>query len=314
VDFEPTPDQEAVLEAVAALLARHAGPERAMALAAKGEYDAELECALEAGGFLELAQGEDTGLLEAALLVEAVARAGGVAAVAARALVAPLVAGRDLPGPVALARAGEDAPVRFGAHARTLLVADGDVARVVALAAGDAEPVPSNFGLPMGRIAAAARARGEPLGPGSGARLRSAWRTALAVEMAGTMHAALDVALDHVRGRRQFGRPIGAFQAVQHRLARCAVLVEGTRWLAREAADRGAPEEAAALAAAHGAFAAKQVFDETHQFSGAMGFTRGHDLHVWSMRLQALRLELGGVAAHRRAAARVRWDPPGGAP
>jgi len=307
-------DQRAVLEAVESLLERHAGPERAVELAAGDDYDHALHASLAEAGFLDVLATDGMGPLEAALVVEAVARHAGVVSAGASALVAPAVGQAHGAEACALVDGDGEAPVRFGAHARTLLVADGDVARVVALAAGDAEPVPSNFGLPMGRIAAAARARGEPLGPGSGARLRSAWRTALAVEMAGTMHAALDVALDHVRGRRQFGRPIGAFQAVQHRLARCAVLVEGTRWLAREAADRGAPEEAAALAAAHGAFAAQQVFDETHQFSGAMGFTRGHDLHVWSMRLQALRLELGGVAAHRRAAARVRWDPPGGAP
>ncbi len=53
--------------------------------------------------------------------------------------------------------------------------------------------------------------------------------------------------------------------------------------------------------------AAGRVFVETHQFTGAMGFTREHDLHVWSMRLQALRLEAGGVGGHRRAVAEARW-------
>jgi alkylation response protein AidB-like acyl-CoA dehydrogenase len=130
---------------------------------------------------------------------------------------------------------------------------------------------------------------------------------ALAVEIAGTLRAALDVTLDYVKKRRQFGRAIGSFQAVQHRLAQAAALVEGTRWLALEAAGLGAPEERAAVAAAHAAAAAKHVFDETHQFTGAMGFTREHDLHATSMRLQALRLELGGVGAHRRAVAATRW-------
>jgi hypothetical protein len=75
----------------------------------------------------------------------------------------------------------------------------------------------------------------------------------------------------------------------------------------REAAFRGAPSEAAATAAAYAAAAAAQVFAETHQLSGAMGFTRQHDLHVFSLRLQALRLEAGGEGAHRRAAAAARW-------
>jgi hypothetical protein len=41
-----------------------------------------------------------------------------------------------------------------------------------------------------------------------------------------------------------------------------------------------------------------------------MGFTREHDLHVWSLRLQALRLEAGGAAGHRRALAQARWSRP----
>jgi hypothetical protein len=65
--------------------------------------------------------------------------------------------------------------------------------------------------------------------------------------------------------------------------------------------------EAAATAAAHALAAAGRVFDETHQLSGAMGYTREHDLHVFSMRLPALRLEAGGVAAQRRAVAAARW-------
>ena len=114
--------------------------------------------------------------------------------------------------------------------------------------------------------------------------------------------------LDYVKRRRQFGRAIGSFQAVQHRLAQCAVAVEGSRWLVYEAASAGRaarrrPRPPPRIAAA----AAGLVFAETHQFTGAMGFTREHDLHVWSMRLPALRLEAGGVAGHRRAVADERW-------
>jgi alkylation response protein AidB-like acyl-CoA dehydrogenase len=309
VDFELSDDQRAILEAVDALLARHAGAERAIALAGKGAYDSELEAALVQAGFFDLAGGDDTGPLEAALLVEAVARAGGLVAVGAAALVAPLVLEDDAPGPIALAVAGSDAPVRFAAHARTLLVLDAYVARRVDLVSGDVEPVRSNFGYPMGRPREGLLAGGATLGRRSGARLRNAWRTALAVEMAGTLRAALDVTVDYVKGRRQFGRAIGSFQGVQHRLAQAHVMVEGARWLALEAAWQGCPEEGAAVAAAHAATAAHRVFGETHQFSGAMGFTHEHDLHVWSMRLQALRLELDGAAGHQRAAAAARWDP-----
>ncbi len=149
--------------------------------------------------------------------------------------------------------------------------------------------------------------RGESLGSGSGGRLRAWWRVALAAEMVGTMAAALDVTLDYVKRRRQFGRAIGSFQAVQHRLAECAVVVEASRWLCYQAAWVGAPSEAAATALAYAGSAGLRVFRETHQLSGAIGFTREHDLHVWSMRLQALRFECGGVAEQRRTIARERW-------
>jgi len=305
MDFELDDDQRAIQEAVEALLARHAGPARAIELAAKGDYDIALDAALAEAGFTELAR--DAGWLEAALLVESVARAGGVVAVGAGALVAPRVAERALPGPIALASAGSPGPIRWAAHARTLLVLDGADARVVALAAAEAAPVRSSFGFPMARVSEAALRRGDPLGAGSGARLASAWRLALAAEAVGAMRAALDVTVDYTKRRRQFGRAIGSFQAVQHRLAECHVWCEGARWLVLEAASRGAPAEESAVAAAHAIAAAGRVFAETHQLSGAMGYTREHDLHVFSMRLPALRLELGGLGAHQRAVAESRW-------
>lgn len=306
MDFELTDEQRAILESVESLLAQRAGAVRAAELAPKGGSDAELDRALRDAGFAEIALGEETGALEAVLVVEAVARACGVVSAGAEILVAPRVAGRALPGPVALAVAGRGEPVRFGAHARSALVLDGDVARVAALEPGEGAPVSSNFGYPMGRLALAP-GRGESLGAGSGERLVSWWRLALAAEAVGTMRAALDVTLDYVARRRQFGRAIGSFQAVAHRLAECAVLVEGSRWLGYEAAHHGARAEAAATAAATAMAAAQRVFNETHQFTGAMGFTREHPLHAWSMRLWALRLELDGASGHRRAAARARW-------
>jgi alkylation response protein AidB-like acyl-CoA dehydrogenase len=307
VDFELDDDQRAIVEAVEALLAKHAGPERAAALARREAYDAELEAALAGAGFLGVALAEGAGALEAALVVEAVARAAGVAAVGAAALAVPVALGRALPAPVALVDEAWPGPVRYARDARTLVALRGDDARAVALAPGDAVPVPTSFGYPLARVDEALARAGQDLGPRAGRRLRGGWRLALAVELAGTMRGALDATVRYLKERRQFGRPIASFQAVQHRLAWCAVQVEGSRWLALEAAARGAPEEAAALAAAHAAQLAKRVFAEAHQLSGAIGYTREHALHVWSMRLQALRLELGGAAEHARAAARARW-------
>jgi alkylation response protein AidB-like acyl-CoA dehydrogenase len=311
VDFERSDDQRAVLEAVDALLARHAGPARAIELGAKGAYDDSLDAALGEAGFSEIALGAETGPLEAALVTERVAHAAGMVAFAATALVAPLVAGRALPGPVALARVDEVGPIRFAPAARTLLVLDGEQACVCSLSAADVTPVRSNFGYPVGRVSEAARRRGEPLAHGSGERLLAWWRVALAVEALGAMDAALRFTVRHLTQREQFGRPIGSFQAVQHRLADCAVQLEGARWLAYEAAAQGAPAEGAACAAGYALAVAGRVHRETHQLSGAIGYTTEHDLHVWSLRLLALRLELGGTGAQLRALARERWGAAG---
>lgn len=308
MDFELDPLQRQILEAVERLLARHAGPARAIALAREAAYDFELDAAIAEAGFDAAMDPESrAGALETTLIVEAAARAANVTSYAAQALVAPAVAGRRLPGPIALGAGEADAPLRFGAQARSLLWLDGDEARLVSIEQGEARAVPSNFGFPMGRVPGELLRRGESLGVGSGDRLLRWWRLALAAEAVGTMSAALDQTVGYLKERRQFGRTIASFQAVQHRLAECAIRVEGSRLLVYEAAHHRAPEEASACAAAYALESARQIFRETHQLSGAIGFTREHDLHVWSMRLHALGSELSGATGHRRALAAARW-------
>ena len=79
-------------------------------------------------------------------------------------------------------------------------------------------------------------------------------------------------------------------------------------WLARETAAHGAPAEAAATACTQATVAAKQVAAETHQLSGAIGFTKEYPLHVFTTRAQGLTLELGGLEAHARSID-VRMSP-----
>jgi alkylation response protein AidB-like acyl-CoA dehydrogenase len=316
MDYAPNDDQRAILGAVGALLARHAGAARAIELAAKEAYDQALDDALRGAGFVDVARGEDTGPLEAALVCEAIAAAAGVVSYGASALVVPGVldgsTAEPLPGPVALTTVEHGAPVRFGAKARTWLVLDvaSDTAWIASLAPGDSMPSQTSFGYPVGSFPEALAQRCRVLPAGSAERLASWWRVALAVEAAGTMRAALACTVAYLKERRQFGRAIGSFQAVQHRLADCAIEIEASRWLAYEAAYQGASTEAAATAAAYALATATRVFGETHQLTGAIGFTREHDLHVFTMRLQALRLELGGIHAHRRALASARWGFP----
>ena len=236
-------------------------------------------------------------------------------------LVAPMLGLPSDGRPVALCEGAADGLVHHAPHAARLLVVDGDRARCVEPDDGSVEPVRSTFGPPLGTVPASLRETGRDLGAGSGPRLLAWWRIALAAEIVGCIEGALDVTVGYLKEREQFGRPIGSFQAVQHRLAEIAVRLEGSRWLSVEAAARGgepaasedegfrAFAEAAALAAGYAARSAELAHRETHQLSGAIGYTREHDLHVFSMRLQAHRLELGGARRHFRDAARLRgWS------
>jgi alkylation response protein AidB-like acyl-CoA dehydrogenase len=173
---------------------------------------------------------------------------------------------------------------------------------------GETEAVDSRFGFPMASVR---RWDGRSLGAGPVAAVRAWWRVALALELCGLARAALDATVVHVRDRHQFGRPLGSFQGVQHRLAECEVLTQGARWLALEAAWSRADPERAAAAMTQALRAADRVFWDTHQLSGALGFTAEYDLHLWTMRMPALRAEARALGQPGVALATARW---GGAP
>jgi len=311
MDFAPNSEQQQILAALDGLLERHAGKDRALALTQAGAYDHALDQRLLEGGFHEIALQPDCGPLDAALAGFAVARAVGVTSYAAMAIVAPHILGEAVTGPVAIALAPADGPVRLGAAARTLLAIDGDEAVALETTESDWTALDGNrAGFPVARLREGALKAGRKLGPGSGARLRDWWRLEIAVQAAGLISGALSVTCDYLRERHQFGRPIGSFQAVQHRLARIAVLAEGARWLAMEAAYGHARPDLAASAAAYATGAADLVFRECHQLHGAIGFTREYPLHLWTLRLIQLPQELGGPRAHRRDAADLVFKHP----
>jgi alkylation response protein AidB-like acyl-CoA dehydrogenase len=319
MDFELNEDQQAILESVERLLAQSAGPARAIELNRDGLYDDRLHAQLEESGFFsiarDLATDQGPAGLEAALVVESIARAGGVVAAGAQILVAPAVTDQSMKSPIALCtldNLAKPVPLRYGAHAETLLVLAADEVHVIPLTEGEFEPVRTSFGYPMGRLAEANRfwdlsEAGGRLSSNAAGKMTNWWRLSLAIEAVGTMDAALRHTVDYLKQRRQFGRTIGSFQAVQHRLSNCAIQLEASRWLAREAAYHGAQTEAVAAAAAFALDTADLLFTETHQLSGAIGFTCEFDLHVWSMRLLALRQELDGVGGARRALVEARW-------
>jgi alkylation response protein AidB-like acyl-CoA dehydrogenase len=303
VDYELDEDQRAIVSSVTSLLEQHAGAKRAITLARDGAYDHILHEALREAGFMDAAR--DINLLAAVLIAELAAKYAATVSFGASAIIAPLLADCSDAAPCAVGFAANK-PLRYAAQAKRVVLLGGDSALIGTLNDGAATAVASSFGFPLGILGSTRALRSEGLGAGSAERGRTLARIALSAECVGTMDGALELTVSYVSQRRQFGRAIGSFQAVQHRLAMLKVAVEAARYLTYEAAYFGDAERAA-LAASQATATAQKVHAETHQLTGAIGFTREHDLFIWSMRLQALRLELGGTTAHRRALALSRW-------
>ena len=171
-----------------------------------------------------------------------------------------------------------------------------------------AESVPTSWSYPAARVDIGSR---RALGPGSADRMLAWWRVTIAAEIVGNASSCLDVLLDHLKERHQFGRSLATLQALQHRLALLFVQIEGARWLAYRAAWSGAPAADAALALTQSVAAGTRTVRECHQICGALGLTTEFDLHLWTMRIRALCAEAGGLFATQVDAGRLRWLPPG---
>ncbi len=143
------------------------------------------------------------------------------------------------------------------------------------------------------------------------ARVRDLAATLLACEAAGMAGWCLDAAVEYAKVREQFGKPIGAFQAVKHRLANMLVAVEQARavaWDASRAADAPAGDPASELAQAAfpagtlGPEVAVAVAKDAIQVFGGIGFTWEHDVHLYLKRALAVRALLGTASSwHARA-------------
>lgn len=128
---------------------------------------------------------------------------------------------------------------------------------------------------------------------------------ATAAQLVGSGQALLDAAVDYAKQRAQFGRAIGSYQAIKHKLADVHIALELARPLVYGAAlsladrspDTARDVSAAKAAASDAALLAARSALQTH---GAIGFTAEHDLSLWLLRVQALRSAWGDPAAHRR--------------
>ncbi|EGX54957.1 acyl-CoA dehydrogenase [Streptomyces zinciresistens K42] len=141
------------------------------------------------------------------------------------------------------------------------------------------------------------------------ARVGDTAAAALACEAVGAADRALALTVEHVGRREQFGRPIGSFQAVKHRLADVYVAVQAARSAAYYAAWAGAHgERAGALALAQALEALRTAAGEAVQFHGGIGFTWEHEAHLYFKRAAGDALLFGPahrLRAHAADAARL---------
>jgi alkylation response protein AidB-like acyl-CoA dehydrogenase len=135
----------------------------------------------------------------------------------------------------------------------------------------------------------------------------------LAVEQAGAARHLLNLAVDYAKSRMQFGRPIGSFQAVKHRLADMLVEAEHARstayhavWSLTDGSDD--PALATAIAQATCSAALSRIATDTIQVLGGIGFTWEHQAHLYFKRAATDAALLGSAEDHRSRIAEMVLD------
>ncbi|TQM11376.1 acyl-CoA dehydrogenase family protein [Pseudonocardia kunmingensis] len=123
-------------------------------------------------------------------------------------------------------------------------------------------------------------------------------------EALGVMDRMLELTVEYMKVRVQFGRPLGTFQAVKQKCATMAMLVHGTRaatYYAAMATDAGTTDaaRAACVAASYSGAATGDVAGDSLQLHGGIGFTWEHDLHLYLRRAKVDGVLYGDAAVHR---------------
>jgi alkylation response protein AidB-like acyl-CoA dehydrogenase len=208
---------------------------------------------------------------------------------------------------VATARLG-DAAVPHAQIAQVALVGEAADVRIVEIG----EHAVARGGIDGSRALADLAPTGDSLAVDPGLVQAATERATLANAslLIGLSRRLIDLTVTYVRDRRQFGAPIGSFQAVQHSLADALKGVEFARpavhraaWSLAGAANKQLdPEEAAvhvSMAKALAADAAADVARRTLQAHGAMGYTVEYDLHLFAKRVWAVTHDWGGGGYHR---------------
>jgi alkylation response protein AidB-like acyl-CoA dehydrogenase len=329
MNLQLTSEQRAIQETFASLLEREATIERVRDAESTG-FDPSLWEMLSFLGAIGIAVpagagGAGTGFVELALLAGELGRRLAPVPLIEAAVVASTLAARESPdgllervmsGQVvatfapAAARGGVVSQVPGGAAAGLVLALDGDALMAVEHPAGPRLPDLGGLALADVDLGASAAVR-HTLAEGSDAhaafdRALAWWRIGIGAALTGLAREAIRIGVAYVRDRRQFGVPVGTFQAVQHGLADAATNAEGAQMLALKAAwsaDQGDGRWPllAAMACANAAEVAQQATAASLHYHGGYGFTLEYDIHLYLRRAKGWALALGDIDEQWRA-------------
>ncbi|HXD66444.1 MAG TPA: acyl-CoA dehydrogenase family protein [Solirubrobacteraceae bacterium] len=319
MDFDLTEDQREIKNVAREMLSARSPFAKVREAAEAAEYDDALWREIVELGWPGIAVAEEhggqgLGAVELAVLLEELGYACAATPFLATAVAAAVIQaggsdqqrGRWLPGLISgELRAGLGSPelVVDGHGADVVVLLEDDGARLLVGGEADTEPL---VAIDPTRRFATVRGEGEPLAADGADRVRAA----IAAEVVGVCQRALEMTLDYVKERKQFGVPVGSFQAVSHRCAQMLLHTESARSTAYYAAWAADAEpsrlgEAAALAAAAAATGAREVPASAIQAHGGIGFTWEADVHWLYKRGEVDRALLGGAKRHHAALARA---------
>jgi alkylation response protein AidB-like acyl-CoA dehydrogenase len=135
-------------------------------------------------------------------------------------------------------------------------------------------------------------------------------KVALCAEMCGGAERVLEMSVEYAKVRVQFDRPIGSFQAIQHKCANMLLLVESSKsatYYAAWAVANDVPEAplAAAMAKSYTSDAYRVVAGEGIQIHGGIGFTWEHDMHLYFKRAKGSEFTFGDATYNRELVAQL---------
>jgi alkylation response protein AidB-like acyl-CoA dehydrogenase len=330
MDFGLTDDQSDIQRTARELLASRASAERVREHAEAASTDTALWKELSELGWPGIAVAEEhggqgLGAVELAILCEELGRSIAPVPLLPSVLAATLIehagsaaqrerwlgglASGETIGAVGDARDGVAALVAGGEAADVLVLVEDGGARVLARDEAGVTAVASiDSTRPAARVVAPEGA-GEALAGDVAAAVDRAL-VAVAAELVGVCDRALEMTVAYVKERRQFGTPVGAYQAVSHRCAQMLLDTESARaavsfaaWAAD--ADPERLPEAAAMAKAAASDAGREVTAAAIQLHGGIGFTWEADVHWLYKRAQLDAALLGGGRVHRARLARI---------